>query len=96
MNEDAPQRPASEDDRDGWTAYWEEREMPWRTEPEIAEERQRFLAERRAVKADIERGIYPFSGIKLTRAEVEWLLATHECKGVLGPADRAGERSRQP
>ena len=33
---------------------------------------------------------------KLTRAEVEWLLATHECKGVLGPADRAGERSRQP
>ncbi len=49
----------------------------WRTEPEIDTERQRYLAERRAIAPDIEQGIYPFRGIKLSRADVEWLLATH-------------------
>lgn len=50
--------------------------MTWRTEPEIDQERQRYLAERRAVKPDIEKGTHPFRDIRLTRADVEWLLAS--------------------
>src|SRR5260221_8252627 len=74
---DEPQRPTI-DDRDAWKAYWQAQGMLWRTEPEIEEERQAYLTERRVVEPDIERGTYPFrdenGGIKLTRADVEWLL----------------------
>jgi uncharacterized protein YjbI with pentapeptide repeats len=89
-----PQRPTSNDDREGWKAYWAAQRTPWRTEPEVDEERQRYLAERRAVQPDIERGLYPFKGIepKLTRADVEWLLATHESDGVQGPIDPDDQR----
>ena len=83
---DEPQRPAI-DDRDVWKVYWQAQGMPWRTEPEIDEERQRFLAECRTIMPDIEQGIYPFKDIKLTRADVEWLLATHESGGMRGPVD---------
>jgi uncharacterized protein YjbI with pentapeptide repeats len=50
----------------------------WRTEPEIDFERQEFLTQRLAIQPDIQRGIYPFKDIKLTRADIEWLLTTHE------------------
>jgi hypothetical protein len=77
------------DDTDMWRAYWTALGMPWRTEPEISEDRQAYLAERQAFTPDIERGIYPFrdenGSIRLTRADVEWLLATHESGGVRGP-----------
>jgi hypothetical protein len=56
---DEIQRPTNNDDREGWRAYWQAQGMPWRTEPEIDEERQRFLAERRAITPDIEQRIYP-------------------------------------
>src|SRR5690242_1330038 len=92
MSDELP-RPTS-DDREAWKAYWAAREMAWRTEPEVDEERQRYLAERRATEADIGRGIYPFKGIKLMRADVEWLLATHESGGMIGPVDWADERQR--
>ncbi len=36
---------------------------------------------------DIEKGIYPFKGVKLERADVEWLLATHKSGGKVGPVD---------
>lgn len=95
---DEPQRPASTDNREGWKAYWAAKGMPWRTEPEIDGERQRFLTERRAVKPDIEKGIYPFrdenGGIRLTRADVEWLLATHESGGMRGPTDWSDKKQR--
>jgi hypothetical protein len=72
------QRPTT-DDRNEWKRYWESRDMPWRTEPEINRERQRYLAVRRAVEPDVEKGIYPFrdenGSIELSRADVEWLLA---------------------
>lgn len=71
-------RRPSKDDREAWKAFWKQREQPWRTEPEIEEERQAFLAERRNIVPDIKQGIYPFKDIKLSRADVEWLLATHE------------------
>src|SRR5947208_9849822 len=50
----------------------------WRIEPEIDFERQEFLRERLAVQADIQRGVYSFKGVKLGRADVEWLLIAHE------------------
>ena len=44
---------------------------------------------------DIEKGIYAFNGMKLSRADIEWLLATHE--NGLGPVDWSidGQRSRE-
>ena len=72
-----PQRPDS-DDPQAWRVYWEENNQAWRTEPEIDEERQKLLTERRAIVPDITQGIYPFREMKLSRADVEWLLATHE------------------
>ncbi len=57
----------------------------WRTEPEIDTARQQFLAERLAIIPDIQRGIYPFKDVQLTRADIEWLLLTHE--GGRGPVD---------
>src|SRR3989442_9373931 len=57
----------------------------WRTEPGIDTERQKFLADCLAITPDIQQGIYPFKDIKLTRADIEWLLITHE--GGRGPVD---------
>ena len=73
-----------------WEEFWTKaHDQPWRTEPEIAVERQRFLAGRRTVTPNIERSIYPFrdehGSIKISRADVEWLLATHESGGITGP-----------
>ncbi len=68
----------SNNDRAGWQAYWQQQGQLWRSEPEIESERQQYLAECRAVKPDVRQGIYPFKDIKLNRADVEWLLATHE------------------
>jgi uncharacterized protein YjbI with pentapeptide repeats len=79
-----PQRPDT-NDPDAWKAYWKEQGWMWRTKPEIDEERQQYLAERRVIKPDIEKGVYPFKNIKLSRADVEWLLATHE--NSRGPVD---------
>ena len=88
------QRPPH-DDKEAWKAYWREQGQPWRTEPEIDAERQTYLAERRSTMPDSMQGIYPFKGIRLHRADVEWLLATHE-KGR-GPVYWTDEsqRSRQ-
>jgi hypothetical protein len=87
-------RPTKNDDRDAWRAYWQVQSMPWRTEPEVNEERQAYLAERRAVEPDIEQGIYPFTDVKLDRADVEWLLATHESDGMQGPVDWSDQRQQ--
>ena len=92
------QRPTT-DDPVAWRAYWRARGMPWRTEREIGEDRKRDLEACRAVQPDIERGAYPFKGVepKLTRADVEWLLETHESGGVQGPVDwnAAGLKRRE-
>lgn len=92
----AAQRPAN-DDIEAWKAYWKAQGQPWRTEPEIDTERQTFLDERRKISPDVERGIYPFKDIKskLTRSDIEWLLATHESGGMCGPVDWSDENQRQ-
>ena len=74
-------------------AYWRAQGQPWRTEPEPERARQEWLEARRAVLADPHRGFYPFKGMKLDRADVEWLLATHENgKGPVDWRDEAQQR----
>lgn len=73
------------DDRKVWQDYWQQKGQPWRTEPEITTDRQDFLANRLTIKPGIEKGVYPFKGIKLGRADVEWLLDNHE--NGRGPID---------
>ena len=68
----------SNDDHAAWLVYWQEQNQPWRTEPESSPERRAELEERRTLVPDVEKGIYLFKGMKLDRADVEWLLATHE------------------
>src|SRR5690242_9114334 len=76
-----------------WRQHWQSQGQPWRTEPEIDEQRQEELAQRRSIVPNIEQGIYPFRGVKLTRADVEWLLATHE--NGRGPVDWSDESQRK-
>ncbi len=78
------QRPAN-DDWEAWETYWKTQGQPWRRQPEIDEERQRYLIERRSIIPNFETDIFPFKNIKLSRADVEWLLATHE--DGRGPVD---------
>lgn len=61
-----------------WSREWRARGQPWRREPEIASARQDELARCRATQPDPLRNSYPFARMTLTRADVEWLLATHE------------------
>jgi hypothetical protein len=88
----ALQRPAK-DDKEAWKGYWEQQDQPWRTGPEIDTERQKYLVGCRNIIPSIEQGIYPFKGIKLSRADVEWLLATHD-EGH-GPIDWSDETQRK-
>jgi uncharacterized protein YjbI with pentapeptide repeats len=81
------------DNKEAWIAYWKQQGQPWRTEPEIDEKRQKYLEERRGIVPDTKQGIYPFKAIKLCRADVEWLLATHE-SGV-GPINWSDESQRE-
>ncbi len=80
------------DDCNAWRAYWQEHGQPWRTEPEIDPQRQKELDQGRGLVPDIKQGIYPFKGMKLSRADVEWLLATHE--NGQGPVDWSDESQR--
>src|SRR5690348_1558194 len=79
-------------DQTAWKTYWQQQGQPWRTEPEIDESRQAYLAKRRAITPDAVQGIYSFKDIKLSRADVEWLLATHE--GGRGPVEWSDESQR--
>lgn len=72
-----PQPPATNDLK-AWRNYWQLLNEPWRIEPEIDVKRQAYLSARRIIVPNIQQGIYPFKGIHLSRADVEWLLATHE------------------
>src|SRR5437016_1724359 len=85
----------SPDDRKSWCDYWQTQNYPWRTEAEIDDERKEFLAKCRSVKPDIKQGTYPFKNVQLSRADIEWLLATHE--HGRGPVDwyDPGQRTRR-
>jgi uncharacterized protein YjbI with pentapeptide repeats len=70
------------DDLSGWRHWWGVHGQSWRRMPEIDKKRQRYLDKQRVTAnywPDIYPfRIYPFKDIRLTRADVEWLLATHE------------------
>jgi hypothetical protein len=70
--------------------------MSWRIEPEIPARRQTHLAERRAITPNIEQNVHLFKGVelKVTRADIEWLLATHESQGVIGLVDWEQEKGK--
>ena len=70
--------PSNTHNSETWKAYWKEQGQPWRTEPTIDEERQQRLLSYYQGVVDIERGMYPFKGVRLSRADVEWLLAREE------------------
>jgi uncharacterized protein YjbI with pentapeptide repeats len=58
---------------EAWTAYWKEQGQPWRREPEIDAGREKYLKEL-MIASPFYPG--PFNGIDLSRADLEWLLAT--------------------
>ncbi len=66
-------------DQDPWRIHWQKQNQEWRTKPEISRERQAQLAGRLTVP----HYEYPFKGMVLSRADVEWLLANHH--GGQGP-----------
>lgn len=82
-----------QDERAAWPPYWRALGQTWRTDPEISPERQEFLAARRAVVPNLASATFPFRGIALARADVEWLLATHE--EHRGPVDWEDVAQRQ-
>src|SRR5436305_8712701 len=86
--------PSNTDDSETWKAYWKEQGQPWRTEPAIDEERQQQLLSNYQGSVDTERGKYPFKGVRLSRADVEYLLAMEEQKSAeLSP--RGGTAGKQ-
>jgi uncharacterized protein YjbI with pentapeptide repeats len=82
----APYDPAT------WKTYWQENNQPWRSEPQLDEERQRQLLDYAQRGVDIEHAIYPFKDVKLSRADVEWLIAMHEQSEY---AQQTGENGKQ-
>jgi uncharacterized protein YjbI with pentapeptide repeats len=76
-----------------WRAHWQKEGMSWRVEPEIPKQRKEVLRQRLSIQSSVERGQYPFKGLRLSRADVEWLLAEHG--GALGPVDWADPDQRR-
>jgi len=72
-------------DHDLWRNYWRSQRQPWRTEAEIEKERQLELDRYKAARPATELTRYPFSGVRLRRADIEWLLASDG--GHLVPAN---------
>jgi len=87
---DARSQPPASSAHAAWRAYWQAYGLPWRTEPEIDKGRQEELGSHGIVTPDSAES--PFKDMKLSRADVEWLLATHE--GGRGPVDRTDEQQR--
>ena len=67
---------------------------PWRTEPEIDPERQHYLIACLSTQPDVTRNIYPFKNVRLTRADIEWLLIMHEDKQRPNDGSDGGQKQR--
>src|ERR1700743_2836286 len=88
LTEDSSSPTVGRDRRGGPDA----RRPDWCREPEIAVERQAKLEALRRIEPDVKLGQYPFAGNKLSRADVEWLLATHSSYGMIGPVKWGDEQ----
>jgi uncharacterized protein YjbI with pentapeptide repeats len=86
--------PDDPNDREAWRRYWQSQGCSWRREPQIPVERQHQLETCRGQRVDSDRGLYPFKDIEpvLGRADLEWLLATHDAGK--GPVDWNDEEQR--
>jgi uncharacterized protein YjbI with pentapeptide repeats len=71
----SPASPTPAPEAATWQTYWRQQGQPWRSEPLLDEERQQFLSSCLQGNVAIEQGKYPFKGMRLRRADVEWLLA---------------------
>jgi uncharacterized protein YjbI with pentapeptide repeats len=85
MNEHTTERPPSPSEVTQKDEMEQASQSSWRTEPEISQRRKdvlrKCLDSVRYIKPDIRRvkeGKYPFKGMKLTRADVIFLLSVHE------------------
>lgn len=67
--------------------------FPWRTEPDPPLDRQNTLTACLAPQPGVKQNGYPFQGVKLTRADIEWLLVNHE--NGRGPIDWSDEQQRK-
>ncbi len=76
-----------------WQAYWKSQKQHWRIEPEIDIKRQEELTRFRNIVSDIQKGRYPFKEVKLCRADIEWLLATHN--GGRSPVDWSDDTQQE-
>src|SRR5947208_844069 len=88
--------PSPAHEAETWQAYWKEQEQSWRTEPTIDEERQQRLLSYSQGGVDIERGRYPFKGVRLSRADVEWLLAEEEQRSAQDSTGSGNSRKPPP
>ncbi len=88
------QRPTTNDQNE-WKAYWKAQGHVWRTEPEIDVERQEYLTQQQNIMPNIEQGIYPFKDIKLSRADVEWLLSKEESESNLAASKGETQHKRK-
>jgi len=70
---------------------------PWCREQVVDPARQAYLKKQLAITVDITSGRFPFRGVKLSRADVEWLLVTHTDGHGKGSIDWkfANERERE-
>ncbi len=66
----------SNDDPAVWRSYWRQMEQPWRTEPEISPERQRYLMNLYKRSLSSPQSDPPFARIILHRGDIEWLQQT--------------------
>jgi uncharacterized protein YjbI with pentapeptide repeats len=88
----SPPRPTTAD-HETWKTYWKAQGQHWRTQPEIDLKRQQELRRCLAIVSNVEKDIYPFRGMKLHRADIEWLLAMHDAGR--GPVDWTNEQERE-
>lgn len=81
-------KPLATDSHETWSHYWATSGQSWRREPEITKDLQRHLASHLLIPPDTYSGIFPFKDVKprLSRADIEWLLANHASGELSGPA----------
>src|SRR5260221_149144 len=63
-----------------WPTSWPTHDQQSIIKPKISAEREEQLKKLRAVPVDIQKGIYPFKGIKLDRVDIEWLIVTNDAQ----------------
>jgi uncharacterized protein YjbI with pentapeptide repeats len=80
-----PLRPGTVDSG-AWRNYWDALKYTQCEELSIDANRQAELESYRSIDPNIEQAIYPFKNVRLSRADIRWLLATQENRYESGEA----------